>query len=498
MADCLVQKLALPTGKIIEVNTGLFINNEFVKSVEGKTFETIDPATEKLICNVAEATAKDIDRAVDAATEAFEKVWQHVDGKERGRLLYKFAELIERDKEELAALESLDSGKAYSIALTQDLVACIDIIRYYAGWADKIHGKVVETGHNKFCYTRHEPIGVVGQIIPWNYPLVMLTVKLGPALACGNTVVLKPAEQTPLSALKAASLIKEAGFPPGVINIVPGFGPIAGTAIARHMKIGKVAFTGSTATGRSILKDAAETNLKKVTLELGGKSPNIIFEDADLDQAIKWAYYGVYANHGQCCTAGSRVYVQDSIYDKFLQKFKECSQSKKIGNPFDPDTFQGPQISKTQFDRIMSFIETGKKEGATCFMGGKRHGDKGYFIEQTIFTDVNEDMKIMQEEIFGPVVAISKFKTDEEAIEKGNMTKYGLAAAVFTKDVARAFKLSSAIKAGTVWVNCYNSVDTNAPFGGYKESGHGRENGKYALEHYTEVKTVQINLGLKM
>ncbi|CAG8511684.1 10939_t:CDS:2 [Ambispora gerdemannii] len=494
MTDSLVQKLTLPTGKTIEVNTGLFINNEFVESVEGKRFETINPATEKVICKVAEATAKDIDRAVDAATEAFEKVWRHFDGKERGRLLYELAELIESNKEELAEFEALDNGKAYTIALSQDLAACIDTIRYYAGWADKIHGKVIETSHDRFCYTRHEPIGVVGQIIPWNYPLVMLAWKLGPALACGNTVVLKPAEQTPLSALKVASLIKIAGFPPGVINIVPGFGSTAGAAIARHMKIGKVAFTGSTATGRRILKDAAETNLKKVTLELGGKSPNIILEDADLDQAVKWAYYGIYTNHGQCCCAGSRVYVQDSIYDKFVQKYKEFAQSMKIGDPFNHDTFQGPQISKTQFDRIMSYIETGKKEGATCFMGGKRHGDQGYYIEQTIFTDVNENMKIMQEEIFGPVVAIAKFKTVEEAIEKGNLTRYGLAAAIFTKDVTRAFKLSNALKAGTVWVNCYNIVDSNTPFGGYKESGHGRENGKYALENYTEVKTVQVNL----
>ncbi|KAG9302951.1 hypothetical protein G9A89_022368 [Geosiphon pyriformis] len=491
----LLPKITLPTGKTLEVQTGLFINNEFVESVSGKRFETINPATGLPIITVAEASPQDIDRAVDAANESFDKVWQHVDGQERGRFLYKLAELMTRDSEELAELEALDSGKAFNSAKNGDIPGSIDVFRYYAGWADKIHGKVIETKHDKFCYTRHEPIGVVGQIIPWNYPLVMLAWKLGPALACGNTVVLKTAEQTPLSALKAAALIREAGFPPGVVNIVSGFGPIAGAAIASHMKIGKVAFTGSTAVGKSILKAAADSNLKKVTLELGGKSPNIIFEDADLDQAIRWAHDGIFANHGQNCCAGSRVYVQESVYDKFLEQYKEFVLSKKVGNPFDPDTYQGPQVSKAQFDRIMSYIEAGKKDGATLYLGGERHGTEGYFIKPTIFTNVNEDMKIMQEEIFGPVVAIAKFKTAEEVIEKAHLTKYGLAAAVFTKDITRAIKISNALKAGTVWVNCYNIIGTSAPFGGFKESGTGRELGKYGLQNYTEVKTVQINLG---
>ncbi|CAG8461904.1 11608_t:CDS:2 [Ambispora leptoticha] len=488
------EKVNLPNGKTLTVYTGLFINNKFVESVDGRRFETIDPATEKPIVNVAEGTAADIDVAVDAASEAFEKVWQHVDGKARGRLLYKLTDLLMRDREELGYLEALDTGKPIKSA-TGDVEDAVDVLRYYAGWADKIHGKVIETSHDKFCYTRHEPFGVVGQIIPWNYPISMLSWKLGPALACGNTIVLKPAEQTPLSALKTASLIREAGFPPGVVNIVPGYGHTAGAAIANHMKIAKVAFTGSTTVGRSILKAAAESNLKKVTLELGGKSPNIIFEDADLGQAIKWAHNGVFSNAGQNCCAGSRVYVQDTVYNEFIEKYKEFALSKKIGSQFEPGVNQGPQISKVQFDRIMEYIQAGKSEGAKLILGGDRHGTEGYFIQQTMFTDVNENMKIMQEEIFGPVVAIAKFKTVEEVIEKAHLTKYGLAAAVFTKDITRAIKISNALKAGTVWVNCYNQVNCNTPFGGFKESGHGRELGKYALANYTEVKTVQINLG---
>ncbi|CAG8481897.1 8637_t:CDS:2 [Ambispora gerdemannii] len=482
-----LQKITLPTGK---TPNRLFINNEFVESIDGRRFETVNPSTGKLITTVAEATEKDIDLAVDVATKAFDNNWQHVDGKERGRLLYKFADLMDRDRDELAELEALDNGKALVIAKSVDLQLSIDTFRYYAGWADKIHGKVIETSHDKFSYTRHEPIGVVGQIIPWNFPLLMLAWKLGPALACGNTVILKPAEQTPLSALKAAALIKEAGFPPGVINIVPGFGPIAGAAIAKHMRISKVAFTG-----KKILEAAAASNLKKVTLELGGKSPNIILEDADLDQAIKWAHMGIFFNHGQCCCAGSRVYVHEKIYDKFLNQYKEYVQTKKLGDPFQPGTYQGPQVSKLQFDRIMAYIETGKNEGATLLLGGERHGDEGYFIQPTIFTD-REDMKIMKEEIFGPVVAISKFSSVEEAIEKAHLTEYGLAAAVFTNDITRAIKISNSIKAGTVWVNCYNLLDHALPFGGYKESGIGRELGKYALRYYTEVKTVSINLGI--
>ncbi|KAF0515757.1 aldehyde dehydrogenase [Gigaspora margarita] len=488
------ENITLPNGKTVKVYTGLFINNEFVDSIDRKRFETINPATGKVITSVVEASEKDVDIAVEAATKAFNEEWIHVNGQERGKLMNKLADLIERDIDELAALESLDNGKTFTVAKSVDLQLTIDVYRYFAGWCDKIHGKVIETQNDKFCYTRHEPIGVCGAIIPWNLPLLMQSWKLGPALACGNTVVLKTSELTPLTALKVAALFKEAGFPKGVVNILSGFGPTAGAAIAHHMKIDKVAFTGSTAVGRAILKASADSNLKKVTLELGGKSPSIIFADSDLEEAVKWSYHGIYFNQGQCCCAGSRVYVEDSIYDNFVEKFKAHAQSVKVGDPFHDDTYQGPQVSQQQFNRIMSYIESGKEEGATLLLGGKRHGDEGYFICPTIFTDVNENMKIMQEEIFGPVVAIAKFKTVDEVIEKAHLTTYGLAAAVFTKDISRAIKISNSLRAGTVWVNCYSIFYANTPFGGYKESGIGRELGKYALELYTQVKTVQINL----
>ncbi|CAJ0828972.1 9079_t:CDS:2 [Entrophospora sp. SA101] len=449
--------ITLPTGKKIQINTGLFINNEFVEAVDGKKFETINPTTGEVITKVAEASAKDVDIAVEAAIDAYNNVWCHVEGKERGKLLNKLANLMERDLEELAALESLDNGKAFSIAKDDNVPSAIEVYRYYAGWSDKIHGKVIETSPDKFTYTRHEPFGCVGAIIPWNFPLEMQSWKLAPALACGNTVVLKTSEYTPLSALKVAALIKEAGFPKGVVNILSGYGEPAGSAIAKHMKIEKIAFTGSTIVGKSILKASAESNLKKVSLELGGKSPSIIFADADLDDAVTWTNMGIYYNHGQCCCASSRVYVQDTIYDQYLEKFKEHTSKLKVGDPFVDDTYQGPQISQKQFDRIMSYIETGKKEGATCLIGGERLGDK--------------------DEIFGPVVAISKFKTAEEAVEKAHLTKYGLGAAVFTKDMSRAIKISNSLKAGTVW-----------------ESGMGRELGKYGLSQYTQVKTVNIHL----
>ncbi|RIB06531.1 aldehyde dehydrogenase domain-containing protein [Gigaspora rosea] len=494
MASKCEETITLPDGRKVKIYTGLFINNEFVDSVDRKRFETINPATGQAITSVIEANEKDVDIAVEAATKAFNEKWINVDGQERGRLINKLADLIERDLDELAALEALDNGKAYTIAKSDDLPFTVAVFRYFAGWCDKIHGKVIETQGDKFCYTRHEPIGVCGAIIPWNYPLLMLAWKLAPALACGNTIVLKTSELTPLSALKVAALFKEAGFPKGVVNILSGFGPTAGAAIASHMKIDKVAFTGSTATGRSIMKAAADSNLKKVSLELGGKSPNIILADSDLEEAVKWSYQGIYQNHGQCCCAGSRVYVEEPIYDNFIEKFKTYAQNIKVGDPFHKDTFQGPQISQRQFDRIMKYIECGKKEGATLLLGGKRHGDQGYYVSPTIFTDVNENMTIMQEEIFGPVVAIAKFKTIDEVIEKAHLTKYGLAAAVFTKDISRAIKISNTLRAGTVWVNCYNVVNANTPFGGFKESGFGRELGKYALELYSQVKTVQINL----
>ncbi|KAL1599643.1 aldehyde dehydrogenase (NAD(P)(+)) ald5 [Paraconiothyrium brasiliense] len=487
-------KLKTPHSGEYEQPTGLFINNEFVKGVDGKTFEVINPTDESVICSVHEATEKDIDIAVSAARKAFEGSWRRETPEHRGRLLVKLADLFEANSDELAAVESLDNGKAISMA-KGDVAAAAGCLRYYGGWADKIEGKVVDTTPDTFNYIKKEPIGVCGQIIPWNFPLLMWSWKIGPAVACGNTVVLKTAEQTPLSALVAAKLIKEAGFPPGVINIVSGFGKIAGAAIASHMDVDKVAFTGSTVVGRQIMKAAAGSNLKKVTLELGGKSPNIVFEDADIDNAISWVNFGIYFNHGQCCCAGSRVYVQESIYDKFIEQFKARAEKNAVGDPFHEQTFQGPQVSQLQFDRIMGYIEDGKKAGAKIETGGKRIGDKGYFIEPTIFSNVTEDMKIVQEEIFGPVCTISKFKTKEEAVKIGNNTNYGLAAAVHTSNLNTAIEVSNALRAGTVWVNTYNTLHWQLPFGGFKESGVGRELGEAALDNYTQMKTVSIRLG---
>ncbi|BCS18707.1 aldehyde dehydrogenase (NAD(P)(+)) ald5 [Aspergillus puulaauensis] len=477
-----------------EQPTGLFINNEWVKGAEGKTFETINPTNEKPIISVYEATEKDVDTAVAAARAAFEGSWRQVTPSDRGRLINKLADLMERDIDTIAAVEALDNGKAFTMAKV-DTANAIGCLRYYAGWADKIHGQTIDTNPETLTYTRHEPVGVCGQIIPWNFPLLMWSWKIGPAVAAGNTVVLKTAEQTPLSGLYAAKLIKEAGFPPGVINIISGFGRVAGAAISSHMDIDKVAFTGSTLVGRTILQAAAKSNLKKVTLELGGKSPNIVFDDADIDNAISWSNFGIFFNHGQCCCAGSRILVQEGLHDKFVARFKERAAQNKLGNPFDQDTFQGPQVSQLQFDRIMEYINHGKQAGATVAVGGDRHGKEGYFIQPTVFTDVTSDMKIAQEEIFGPVVTIQKFKDEADAIKIGNSTDYGLAAAVHTKNVNTAIRVSNALKAGTVWINSYNMISYQAPFGGFKQSGVGRELGSYALENYTQIKTVHYRLG---
>ncbi|KAJ5880124.1 hypothetical protein N7455_003589 [Penicillium solitum] len=469
---------------------GLFINNEFIKGVDGKTFETLNPTTEKPITSVYEASEKDVDIAVKAAREAFEGPWKKVTPSDRGRMLTKLADLFERDMETLASIEALDNGKAVTMAKV-DIANASGCLRYYGGWADKITGQTIDTNSETLSYTRHEPVGVCGQIIPWNFPILMWAWKIGPAIAAGNTVIIKTAEQTPLSGL---SLLRLAS-PPGVINVISGFGRVAGAAISSHMDIDKVAFTGSTLVGRMILQAAAKSNLKKVTLELGGKSPNIVFEDADIDNAISWANFGIFFNHGQCCCAGSRLLVQESIHDKFVARFKERAAQNKLGNPFEGDTFQGPQVSQLQFDRIMEYINHGKNEGATVALGGERHGTEGYFIQPTVFTDVTPEMKIAQEEIFGPVIAVTKFKDEADAIRIGNSTNYGLAAAVHTKNINTAIRVSNALKAGTVWINNYNMISYQAPFGGFKESGIGRELGSYALENYTQVKTVHYRLG---
>ncbi|MBW4561456.1 MAG: aldehyde dehydrogenase family protein [Mojavia pulchra JT2-VF2] len=472
----------------------LLINNEWVESVSGRRFETINPATGETICEVAEADAPDVDKAVQAARKAFiSGEWPKMSATQRGELLYKLADLIEQNIDELARLETLDNGKPLNDSLG-DLGLVIACYRYYAGWADKVQGKTIPINGPYFCYTRHEPVGVVGQIIPWNFPLLMQAWKLAPALATGNTVVMKTAEQTPLSALRVGELIVEAGFPPGVVNLLSGYGPTAGAAISRHMDIDKVAFTGSTEVGHLIMEAAAKSNLKRVTLELGGKSPNIVFADADMSKALEGAHQALFFNQGQCCCAGSRLFVEEKCYDDFVAMAVERAKQRVVGNPFDTNTEQGPQVDKEQFDKVMGYIEAGMREGAQMLCGGNRVGEQGFFIAPTVFTDVRDDMKIAQEEIFGPVMSIIKFKDIDEVIKRANNTMYGLAAAVWTQDITKAHAIANNVRAGTVWVNCYDVFDAAAPFGGFKQSGIGRELGEYGLQQYTEVKTVTIKL----
>lgn len=491
---------AAPIKPDVEIKyTQCLIDGQWVPAASGKTFETINPATGDVLAQVAEGDKADVDKAVKAARRAFEEgPWRKMSASERGRLMYKLADLIEKNKETLAKLETLDNGKPIRDSLNADVPLTVACYRYYAGWADKNHGKTIpinNVGPNQFfCYTRHEPVGVCGQIIPWNFPMLMQAWKWGPALAMGNTVILKPAEQTPLSALFVAQLALEAGYPPGVINVIPGFGPTAGGAIASHMDIDKVAFTGSTEVGKIIMEAAARSNLKRVSLELGGKSPNVIFADADADAAIQGAYFALFFNQGQCCCAGSRLFVEEKIHDQFVEKLVGIAKSRRVGDPFDMKTHQGPQVSREQFDRVMGYIEKGNQEGAKRVAGGGRVGDRGFFIEPTVFDNVRDDMTIAQEEIFGPVLCVMPFKDMDEVIERSNRTLYGLAAAVWTKDIEKALRYANNVKAGTVWVNCYDVFDAGAPFGGYKQSGIGRELGEYALEHYTEVKTVTVKV----
>ena len=476
--------------------TKLLVNGKWVDSVSGKRFATINPATGEKICDVAEADEADVNLAVKAARAAFEtkSPWRRASGPDRSRLLNRLADLIEKHTDELARLESLDNGKPFSVAKAADVPLTVACYRYYAGWADKLQGKTIPIGGDYFCYTRHEPVGVVGQIIPWNFPLLMQAWKLGPALATGNTVVMKPAEQTPLTALRVGELIMEAGFPEGVVNLLPGYGPTAGAAIARHMDVDKVAFTGSTEVGHLIMEAAAQTNLKRVTLELGGKSPNIVFADADMDKAVEGSHFALFFNQGQCCCAGSRLFVEEKAYDEFVERSAARARKRKVGDPFDPKTEQGPQVDDVQFEKVMGYIDAGKKEGAKLVAGGNRVGDRGYFVEPTVFADVQDDMKIAQEEIFGPVMSIIRFKDLDEVVDRANRTMYGLAAAVWTRDIGKAHAIANNVRAGTVWVNCYDILDTAAPFGGFKQSGIGRELGEYGLQQYTEVKTVTIKL----
>jgi len=476
------------------LQTKLLIDGQWRDSASGKTFATINPATEEGIAQVAEGDAADVDLAVKAARKAFDSgPWRKTDARDRGRLMNKLADLIEQNKQELAELETLDNGKPIGESTNADLPLVIDCFRYYAGWADKIHGQTVPIRGNYFCYTKREPLGVAGQIIPWNFPLLMVAWKWGPALAAGCTVVLKPAEQTPLTALRIGELALEAGYPPGVINIVTGFGETAGAAIVAHPGVDKIAFTGEGRTAQIIMKAASDT-LKRLTFELGGKSPNIVFADADLDAAVDGAMLGLYLNQGQCCCAGSRLFVQDSVHDKFVERLAEKARGRKLGDPFDPATQQGPQVDKAQFDKIMSYIDKGRAQGARCVTGGERYGDKGYFIAPTIFDNVKDDMAIARDEIFGPVMSVIKFRDIEEVIERANSTDYGLAAAVWTRDIGKAHAIADRVRAGTVWVNCYDVFDAAAPFGGFKQSGMGRELGEKSLDNYTELKTVTIAL----
>jgi len=473
--------------------TRLLINNEWVDPVEGGTFETYNPATGEVIAEVAAGNAADIDRAVKAARRALESgPWSTMNAADRGRLLYELAGLVERNAEELAALESLNGGKTIGDA-RGDLQWVANTLRYYAGWADKIEGRTIPVRGDFLSYTLRQPVGVVGQIIPWNFPLLMLAWKWGPALSCGNTVVMKPAEQTPLSALRMGELAIEAGFPAGVINLINGFGETAGAALVAHPDVDKIAFTGHVDTAKIIQRQAAET-LKRATFELGGKSPNVIFADADLDDAVTGAFHAIYFHGGQCCTAGSRLFVEQKVHDVFVERLVDKARARRLGDPLDPSTEQGPQVSREQMDKILHYVDLGKTQGAKLLTGGDRVGDRGFFVEPTIFDDVKDHMAIARDEIFGPVVSVLPFQKVEEVIERANNTSYGLAAAIWTKDIDKAHLFARKVKAGTVWVNCYNVVDANTPFGGFKMSGQGRENGEAALEHYTELKTVTVKL----
>jgi aldehyde dehydrogenase (NAD+) len=473
----------------------LFIDGRFVDAVSNKTFAAINPATGETICQVAEGDKADIDLAVKAARKALETgLWRTMSAADRGRLLYKLADLVEKNAEDLAALEALNSGKTITDA-RGDVEGVVNWFRYYGGWADKIEGRTLPVRGNFLSYTLRQPVGVVGQIIPWNFPLLMLAWKWGPALACGNTVVLKPAEQTPLTAMRLAELTLEAGFPKGVVNIVNGYGETAGAALVTHPGVDKIAFTGHVDTAKIIQKAAADT-LKRVTFELGGKSPNVIFADADIDQAVSGAFHAIYFHGGQCCTAGSRLFVEDKIHRDFVTRLAEKAKKRKVGDPLESETEQGPQVSQEQMDKILGYVDMGQKQGAKLVTGGQRHGKKGFFVEPTIFDNVKDDMAIAKDEIFGPVVSVLPFKGMQEVIERSNNTYYGLAAGIWTRDIDKAHVFAREVKAGTVWVNCYHVVDTATPFGGFKMSGQGRENGEAVLDHYTELKTVTVKLGL--
>lgn len=477
-----------------------FIDGRQEDTASGKTIPVMNPATGEQLTSVPDAGADDVDRAVHAARRTFETgAWRGMKASQRERIIWRIGELIEKNKEELGMLESLNNGKTYREALRGDIPPSYDIFYYYAGWTRKIYGETIPVDGNYLNYTLREPVGVVGMITAWNYPLLLAAWKVAPALASGCSMVIKPSEMTPLTTLKLAEYCVEAGVPEGVVNVVTGYGPSAGDALARQMDVDKLAFTGSIRTARSLLKASGESNLKRLSLELGGKSPNIIFPDADLDRATKAAFWGIYANKGEVCSAGSRLLVHEKTYDSFVSGLAERAKRMKVGSPLDPSTEMGSQISQTQMDRVLGYIDQGKQEGARLLAGGERdmEGDKtkGYYIKPTVFADVKPEMKIAQEEIFGPVLSAIKFTDADEAAQIANSTIYGLVSSVWTRDISVAHRMAQKIKAGSVWINDYNCFDSASPFGGYKQSGFGREMGAHALESYTQVKSVWVALG---
>ena len=482
--------------EFIGVPRQLFIDGRWVDAASGRTFETPNPATGETLARIAEGGAEDINRAVKAARRAFEEgPWSRMTPSERGRIIWRIGDLILAHLDELAQLESLDNGKPFAVAQAADVPLAADLFHYMAGWATKIEGNSIDIsvpympGANFHSYTLREPVGVVGQIIPWNFPLLMAAWKLGPALTTGNCVVLKPAEQTPLTALRLAELLAEAGLPDGVVNVIPGFGETAGAALAAHPDVDKVAFTGSTEVGKLIVAAAAGSNLKKLTLELGGKSPNIVFDDAE-DGAIEGAAHAIFFNHGQCCVAGSRLYVQQGRFDEVVDGVAEIAKSVKVGPGMEPGTQMGPLVSEEQLRLVTGFLESGEAEGATALAGGGRFGERGYFVEPTVLTNTRPDMKVVREEIFGPVLVAAPFTDLNEIAAQANDSEYGLGAGIWTRDISKAHTLAKKLRAGTVWINCYNVFDAALPFGGYKQSGWGREMGHEVLNSYTEVKAV--------
>ena len=482
--------------KFIATARKMFINGKWVNAASEETFPVYNPATGEVMANIAAGDRAEVDRAVQAARRAFESgPWPKMTASERGRLIWKLSDLIEQHTEEFAQLESLDNGKPLAVARVADVPLAVDLFRYMAGWATKIEGNTIPFSPKYLAYTRREPVGVAAQIIPWNFPLLMAAWKLGPALATGCTVILKPAEQTPMSALLLAELVAEAAIPEGVVNVVTGYGETAGAALAAHPDVDKVAFTGSTEVGKLIVQ-AAAGNLKKVSLELGGKSPNIVFDDADMSATIPGAASAIFFNHGQCCCAGSRLYVEQDMFDEVVEGIADRAKKIKVGPGFDPETDMGPLVSTEQLDRVCSFLDAGFSEGAEAIVGGRKREGAGYFVEPTVMVKTTPEMKVVREEIFGPVVCAMPFKGADidKLVAEANQSEYGLAAAVWTRDISKAHQVANKLRAGTVWINCYNVFDASLPFGGYKQSGWGREMGHEVLEMYTEVKAVCVAL----